>query len=210
MSSWVPSISSQNLCTHSRSVSAGKHIRQHGEQTMTKMPWNQNGFQHLNHSITVSTCLIFLLIVTYCKQPYVAPASICIIVGIKSSSSQLCRNVHRASECGGCGRFLVVSLHLVCFNPEWNKEGGGRLVWGKGQEEERRSKRAGGGGGVSEDGRAGREAETKGKVGRVPRCNLAYIGELDSNRPVGRYRFLNKHRKTVIQRLAGQMPFPVL
>lgn len=63
----------------------------------------------------------------------------------------------QATECGGCRRFLVVLLHLVCFYPEWDKEGGGRLVWGKGQEEERRSK---GGGGDRE----GREAETKGKV----------------------------------------------
>ncbi len=45
------------------------------------------------------------------------------------------------------------------------KEGGGRLGWGKGQEEERRSKRAGGEG---EGERAGREAEPKGRVGRVP------------------------------------------
>lgn len=30
-------------------------------------------------------------------------------------------------------------LHLVCF---WIKDGGGRVMWGKGQEKGRRSKRA--------------------------------------------------------------------
>ncbi|CAB1431796.1 unnamed protein product [Pleuronectes platessa] len=64
------------------------------------------------------------------------------LIGPRRSSLE---NMLLASERGGCGRFLVVSLHLVCFYPEWNKEVGGRLVWGKGQEEERRSKRAGGG-----------------------------------------------------------------
>lgn len=54
------------------------------------------------------------------------------------------------------------------------KEGGGRLLWGKGQEEEGRLKRAGG---EREGDRAGRETEPKEKVSRVPRWKK--VGKID-------------------------------